>query len=180
MTVENYKTAKLTYIHDPTTGMGSPTLRRVFQPSLLPFSIETNPGWAATETLDSSMTYALVFRNPKDPAQLEMSVTMRPALVGTVDSAMWRNFKKKAEMAFGSHGIATHSIGDFLVADTATRRYIKAGYEFVSKNADSSLDYVAAFLTPRAILLMLAPMSDPNQQLDFQYFQAIARSFKLD
>ena len=180
MYVETYKTAKLTYIHDPTTGMGSPLLRREFRPSLLPFSIQTNPGWAARETLDSSMTYALVFRNPQDPAQLEMSITMRPASVGNVDSTTWQNFKQKAEIAFGSHGVATRSIGDFQVNDTATRRYIKAGYEFVSKNADSSLDYVAAFLTPRAILLMLAPLDQPNQQLEFQYFEAIARSLKLD
>jgi len=180
MNVEAYKTARLTYVHDPTTGMGSPTLRRRFQPSLLPFSIETNPGWAATETLDSSMTYALIFRDPTQPGKLELSLTMRPALVGVVDSGMWRNFKQKAEMAFGAHGIATRSIGDFQMDDVPTRRFIKAGYEFVSKNADSTLDYVAAFLTPRAILLLLAPLDDPNQQLQFQYFQAIARSLKLE
>ncbi len=180
MKVEAYKTARLTYVHDPTAGMGSPTLRRRFQPSLLPFSIETNPGWSSTETLDSSMTYALIFRDPTQPRKLEMSLTMRPALVGVVDSSMWRNFKQKAEMAFGAHGIATHSIGDFQMDDKPTRRFIKAGYEFVSKNADSSLDYIAAFLTPRAILLLFAPLDEPNQQLQFQYFQAIARSLKLE
>ncbi len=179
MNVAGYKPAKLTYVHDPTAGMSNPTLRRRFSPSLLPFSLETNPGWASTETLDSSMTYALVFRDPSHPGTLAMSLTMRPAMVGVIDSASWKNFKQKAEMAFGSHGIATRSIGDFQMADTSTRRYIRAGYEFVSKNADSSLDYVAAFLTPRAILLMLAPLDEPNQQLQFQYYQAIARSFKL-
>jgi|GEM_PF-2206689 len=180
MSVEAYKTVRLTYIHDPTTGMGSPTMRREFRPSLLPFTIETNPGWASTETLDSSMTYALVFRDPAAPGKLELSLTMRPAIVGIVDSAMWVNFKKKAEIAFGSRGIATRSMGDFQVTDVPTRRFIKAGYEFVSKNADSSLDYVAAFLTPRAILLLLAPLDEPNQQLQFQYFQDIARSLKLE
>ncbi|SRR5579883_424160 len=180
MNVDAYRNVKLTYVHDPTAGMGSPTLRRLFKPSLLPFSIETNPGWASTETLDSSMTYALVFRDPNQPNKLEMSITMRPAFVGVVDSSMWQNFKSKAEVAFGTKGIATHSIGDFQVEDTATRRYIKGGHEFVARNADSTLDYVAAFLTPRAILLMLAPMDEPNQQLEFEYFQAIARSFKLE
>jgi hypothetical protein len=180
MYVAKYKTLHITYVHEPATGMGAPTLRREFKPTLLPFSIETNPGWGSTETLDSNMVYALVFRDPQKPDKLEISLTMRPALVGVIDSAAWRNFKQKAELAFGSRGIATHSIGDFQVADTATRRYIKAGYEFVSKNADSSLDYVAAFLTPRAILMLLAPMDAPNQQLQFQYFQAIARSLKLD
>jgi hypothetical protein len=180
MNVEAYKTTRLTYVHDPTTGMGDPTLRRRFQPSLLPFSIETNPGWASTETLDSSMTYALIFRDPAPPNKLEMSLTMRPALIGVVDSTMWRNFKQKAEIAFGAHGIATRSIGDFQMDNVPTRRFIKAGYEFVSKTADSTLDYVAAFLTPRAILLLLAPLDDPNQQLQFQYFQAIARSLKLE
>ena len=192
MNVEAYKTARLAYIHDPTAGLGDPTLRREFKPALLPFTIETNPGWASTESLDSSMTYSLIFRDPNGQSstpdersstpvgKLDMSLTMRPALVGVVDSAMWRNFKQKAEIAFGAHGIATRSIGDFQMDDVPTRRFIKAGYEFVSKNADSSLDYVAAFLTPRAILLLFAPLDAPNQQLQFQYFQAIARSLKLE
>jgi hypothetical protein len=176
MNVESYQSARLSYKNNPTAGMGSPTLRRRFQPSLLPLSIETNPGWSATETLDSSMTYALVFRNPAQSGKLTLSLTMRPASVGIIDSAMWKNFKMKAETAFGAHGVATSSIGDFEVADSASRRVIRAGYEFVSKNVDSSLNYVAAFLTPRAILLLLAPMDEPNQQLQVQYFEAIARS----
>jgi hypothetical protein len=180
MNVEKYKTAKLTYLHDPTTGMGSPTLRRRFQPTLLPFSVETNPGWAVTETLDSTMVYALVFRDPTNPNKLAMSITMRPALVGRVDSAMWENFKSKARTAFGSRGIAVNSIGDFQVDDLLTRQFIKSGYEFVSKNQDSTMDYVAAFLTPRAILLMLAPLDAANQQLQYDYYRAIARSLKLE
>ncbi len=180
MNVEAYKTARLMYIHEPTAGMETPMLRRRFQPSLLPLSIETNPGWSSTETLDSSMTYALVFRDPTQPGKLEMSVTMRPATVGVIDSNTWRNFKRNAEGAFGAKGIATRSIGDFQVNDIPTRRYVKAGYEFVSKNEGSSLNYVAAFLTPRAILLLLAPLDEPNQQRQFQYFQAIARSLKIE
>ena len=180
MNVEKYKTAKLTYLHQPVTGMGSPTLRRRFQPTLLPFSVETNPGWAAMETLDSTMVYALVFRDPTKPDKLAMSITMRPALVGRVDSAMWENFKSKARVAFGSRGIAVNSIGDFQVDDPLTRQFIKSGYEFVSKNQDSTMDYVAAFLTPRAILLMLAPLDAANQQLQYDYYRAIARSLKLE
>ena len=132
MNVEAYKSARLKFIHDPTTGMGSPTLRRRFKPTLLPFSIEANPGWASTETLDSSATYALFFRDPRDTDKLAMSLTMHPALVGTADSAMWQNFKSKAEMAFGEKGVATSSIGDFEVTDTATRRIVKGGFEFIS------------------------------------------------
>jgi hypothetical protein len=177
---EAFKSLHLSFNHAPTTGMGSLTLRRHFQPTLFPFSIETNPGWSATETLNSSLTYALVFHDPTHAGKLEMSLSMHPASIGIVDSAMWKKFKMKAEAAFGSRGVATSSIGDFTVTDTATRRIIKAGYEFVSKNADSSLDYVAVFLTPRAILMLLAPIDQPNQQLQVQYFQAIARSLKLD
>jgi len=180
MNVEAYKSARLKYIHDPTTGMGSPTLRRQFKPALLPFSIETNPGWSSTETLDSSAAYALIFRDPRHTETFSMSLTMRPALVGAVDSAIWQNFKSKAEMSLGAKGIATSSIGDFQVADTATRRIVKGGYEFISKNPDSSLVYDAAFLTPRAILLMLAPLDEANQQLQLIYFQAVARSLKLE
>ena len=180
MNVEAYKTAKLEYIHAPTTDMGNPMLRRKFQPSLLPLSIETNPGWISSETLDSSMTYALVFRDPTQPGKLEMSLTMRAANVGLIDSITWRNFKRNAEGAFGAKGVATHTIGEFQVNDIPTRRYVKAGYEFVSRNADSSLDYVAAFLTPRAIMLLLAPLDEPNQQLQLQYFEAIARSLKIE
>ena len=65
MNVEAYRKARLFYFHDPTAGMGSPTLRRRFKPTLLPFSIETNPGWASTESLDSTAAYALVFRDPR-------------------------------------------------------------------------------------------------------------------
>jgi hypothetical protein len=180
MNVEAYKTAHINYVHDPTAGMGSPTLRRRFKPTLLPFSVETNPGWASTESLDSSATYALMFRDPRHTEKLAMSLTMHPAIVGVVDSTMWQSFKSKAEMSFGEKGIATSSIGDFQVADSATRHIIKGGYEFISKNSDSTLDYVAAFLTPRAILLMLAPLDEANQQLQFIYFQAIARSLKLE
>ena len=180
MNVEKYRTAKLTYVHEPTTGLGNLTLRRRFTPSLLPFSIETNPGWGSTETLDSSGTYALVFRDPQHPATLELSITMRPAIVGRVDSAMWSNFKKKALLAFGAKGVAVSSEDDFLVDDSLTRRYIQAGFEFVSMNQDSSLDYVSSFLTPRAILLLMAPFDQPNQQLEYDYFRAIARSLKLE
>ncbi len=180
MNTEAYKSIHLNFTHAPTTGMGSPTLRRRFEPTLLPLSIETNPGWSVTETLDSSLTYALVFHDPTQSGKLEMSLAMHPASVGVVDSAMWNHFKIKAEMAFGAHGMPTSSIGDFQVADTASRRILKAGYEFISKNADSSLDYVAAYLTPRAILLLLAPIDEPNQQLQIEYFEAIARSLKPD
>ena len=180
MSVEKYKTSKITYVHEPLTGMGSPTLRRRFQPTLLPFSIETNPGWASTETLDSTMVYALVFRDPTKLDKLEMSITMRPVPVGKVDSAMWENFKSKARIAFGSKGVAVSSIGDFQVDDIHTREFIKSGYEFASKNQDSTMDYVAAFLTPRAILLLLAPLDEPNQQLQYDYLRAIARSLKLE
>jgi hypothetical protein len=180
MNAKTYKAIHLNFNHAPTTGMGSPTLRRRFQPSLLPLSIETNPGWSATETLDSGLTYTLVFHDPTRAGKLEMSLAMHPASVGVVDSAMWNHFKMKAEMAFGAHGMPTSRIGDFQVVDTTSRRIIKAGYEFVSKNVDSSLDYVAAYLTPRAILLLLAPIDQPNQQLQIEYFEAIARSLKPD
>ncbi|HWF43253.1 MAG TPA: hypothetical protein VG537_01300, partial [Candidatus Kapabacteria bacterium] len=179
MNVEKYKTAKLTYIHEPTTGMGSPTLRRRFQPTLLPFSIETNPGWQAAETLDSTMVYSLLFRDPAKQ-ELAMSLTLRPAIVGRIDSAMWEHFKSQARIAFGSKGVAVNSIGDFQMDDPVTRRFIKAGYEFVSKNQDSTMDYVATFLTPRAILMLMAPLDANNQQLQYDYFRAIARSLKLD
>ncbi|MDP4234209.1 MAG: hypothetical protein Q8913_12700 [Bacteroidota bacterium] len=180
MDVQKYHTARLTYVHDPTAGPGAPTLRRPFQPSLLPFSIETNPAWGGIETLDSTGTYSLIFRDQLEPKKVAMSLSMRPTLVGTIDSATWRNFRMKAEMAFGAKGVATSSIGDFQVDDLATRKYIRGGYEFVSKTGDSTVDYVAAFLTPRAILLLFAPMDMPNQQLQYAYFRAIARSLKLD
>jgi hypothetical protein len=180
MDVRKYKTAKLIYVHVPTTGLGNLTMRCRFSPTLLPFSIETNPGWGSTETLDSTLTYALVFHDPQHPEKVEMSISMRPTFVGRIDSATWQNFKQKAQMAFGSKGVAVNSGNDFQVDDVATRRYIKAGFEFVAKSRDSTLDYVGAFLTPRAILLMMATMDEPNQQLQYDYFKAIARSLKLE
>ena len=65
-----------------------------------------------------------------------------------------------------------------------TRRWVKAGYEFASKHPisekDTAIEYVAAFLTPRAILLLLAPLDEPNQQLEYEYFRAVARSLRLE
>ncbi len=180
MDVQKYHTAHVSYTHEPTVGSGAPTLRRPFKPTLLPFTIATNPAWGATETLDSSGTYSLIFRDPERPKRLAMSLSMRPALVGQVDSAMWKNFRLKAEMAFGARGVATNSIGDFQVDDVPSRTYIKGGYEFVSKTGDSTLDYVAAYLTPRAILMLFAPLDLPNEQLQYDYFRAVARSLKLE
>lgn len=179
MNVEKYKTASLMYIHEPSTGLGSPTLRRRFTPTLLPFSIETNPGWRSTETIDSSMVYALVFRDPTDAAKLEMSVTMRPAGVGNIDSSLWESFKNKARLAFGAKGIAVGSEQEFQVEDSLTRRVIKSGYEFIAKNPDGSYEYVATFLTPRAILLLFAPLPDDQEKLYYSYMRSIARSFAL-
>ncbi len=180
MNVEKYRSAKLAYYHEPTSGLGNETLRRRFIPTLLPLTLEANPGWGSTETLDSSGTYALTFRDPRQPTRLELSVTLRPALVGKIDSEMWKNFKMKAELAFGAKGIAVSSENDFNVHDSVTHRFIREGFEFVARNQDSTLEYVAAFLTPRAILLLLAPFNQPNQQLEYDYFREIARSFKLD
>jgi hypothetical protein len=180
MDVQKYHTARLTYIHEATATGGTPMMRRQFKPSLLPFTIETNPDWMSTETLDSSGTYSLVFRDPDQPKKLMLSLSMRPALVGKVDSATWRNFKSKAEMAFGEKGVATSTIGEFQVADIPTRRYITEGYEFASKTSDTTIDYVAAFLTPRAILLLFAPLNLPNKELELDYYKAIARSLKLE
>ena len=133
MNTEPFRAAHLSFNHAPTTGMGSPTLRRRFHPTLLPLSIETNPGWSATETLDSNVTYALAFHDPTEPRKLELSLTMHPADVGVIDSAMWNHLKIRAETAFGARGVATSTIGDFQVADSASRRIIKTGYEFISE-----------------------------------------------
>jgi hypothetical protein len=179
MNVEKYRTASLTYIHEPLTGLGNPTLRRRFTPTLLPFSIETNPGWRSTETIDSSMVYALVFRDPADPAKLEMSITMRPAGVGSIDSALWQSFKSKARIAFGTKGIAVGSESEFQVTDEETRKVIRSGYEFVAKNPDGSFEYVATFLTPRAILLLFAPLPSESENVYYTYLRSIARSFAL-
>lgn len=179
MNVEKYRTASLTYIHEAVTGLGNPTLRRKFTPTLLPFSIETNPGWRSTETLDSSRIYALVFRDPADPAKLELSITMRPAGVGSIDSTLWQNFKNKARIAFGTKGIAVGSEAEFQVTDEATRKIIRSGYEFVAKNPDGSFEYVATFLTPRAILLLFAPLPNESDNTYYTYLRSIARSFTL-
>jgi hypothetical protein len=179
MNVEKYKTAALIYLHEPTTGLDNPTFRRKFTPTLLPFTIETNPGWRATETIDSSMVYALVFRDPADASKLEMSITMRPAGVGNIDSSLWRSFKNKALLAFGAKGIAVGSEAEFQVADPSTRSVIRSGYEFVAKNPDGSFEYVATFLTPRAILLLFAPLPNDKENLYYSYMQSIARSFAL-
>ena len=186
MDVTPYHSARIGIVHEPEMGLSNQTLRRRFFPDLLPISLEVNPGWSSFETLDSSVTYVMLFRDPSGAAHegvagvAEMSLSMKPAFVGLVDSAEWEGFKTKAQIAFGTRGIATSTASDFAVEDSASRSVLRAGFEFVAKTADSSLLYVASILTPRAIVLMMAPLDQPNQQLQFDYLRKIARSMRYE
>lgn len=179
MTVKRFAQAKISSVHQPTTGLGNPLLRRRFRPDLLPLTIETNPGWQTSEQIDSTGVYALVFTDPTAPTNVKLTVTVRASALGSIDSAAWEGFKQQARVAFGSKGIAVNSLGDFLLDDPKARVYLPGGYEFVTKSDDGRMEYVAAYATPNAVILLLAPLSEPSPSAEYEYFRAIARSFSV-
>ena len=63
MDVTPYHSARIGIVHEPEMGLSNQTLRRRFFPDLLPISLEVNPGWSSFETLDSSVTYVMLFRD---------------------------------------------------------------------------------------------------------------------
>ena len=89
-----------------------------------------------------------------------------------------KDCKRRRELPFASHLIYPLIYDDLRPEEREVA--ITAGYEFASKTSETSMDYVAAFLTPRAILMLFAPLDMPNKELQFEYFKAIARSLKLE
>jgi hypothetical protein len=178
MNVERFAGTRIDRVKEPESGLANPLLRRVFKPSLLPFSLEANPGWRSREQFDSTGIYSLSFMHP-ETNQLMMTLTMRSASVQEIDSASWANFKEQARRTFGERGIPVNSLGDFAVDDPATRSVVRAGYEFLAIREDKGMEYIAAYLTPKAIILMMAPLIEPAPSAEYDYYRMIARSFKL-
>jgi hypothetical protein len=178
MNVERFASTRVDRIHEPQAALINPLLRREFKPSMLPLTLETNPGWRVREQFDTSGTYSLTYLDPETSA-IKLTLTMRSASVQEIDSASWANFKEQARQTFGDRGIPTNSVGDFLVDDPSTRRIIRAGYELLAKREDGGMDYIAAYLTPKSIILMMAPLTEPAPSAEYDYFRSIARSFKL-
>lgn len=178
MNVERFASSRIDHVYDPQAGLNNPLLRRRFSPKLLPLSLEVNPGWRGREQFDSSGTYSLVFTHPENASDVKLSVTMRAASVSDIDSASWSDFKTKARQAFGDQGAPTSSIGNFLVGDIPTRSVLRGGYEMLAKRPDGSFDYIAAMLTPKAIVLIMAPLKEaPSAEYD--YVRSIVRSFQV-
>ncbi len=179
MSTERYELACYIFIHQPTTGLGSALLRRTFIPKLLPFTLETHPGWLGIESLTASGIYSLRFIDPKDSTRTFLNITINPVAFRTMDSSEWERFKDHARLAFGMKGVAVNSLGDFDVLEFAARRVIEHGYEFLSKQPDESLDYVATYMTPHAIILMMAPLERDVPADKYEFYRSIARSFRL-
>jgi len=179
MNMERYADAKYEAIHEPTNGLGSQLLRRAFRPNLLPLDLETNPGWRGIETMNSRGVYSLRFVDPKDSTKTFLSISINPVAFRTLDSMQWEEFKDRARVAFGTKGVAVSSIGDFEVQQPAARGIMEHGYEFLSKSPDDALDYVATYMTPHAIILMMAPIERSVPADKFEFYRAIARSFRL-
>lgn len=177
MNLSNYQNSSLTYIHKPTTGMGQETLRREFTPNLLPFRMELNPGWRTREEIDTNGIYSLTCQDPRDE-RLQLSLTLKPTGALQLDSAQWEAFKLSAKAAFGAKGIAVNQGGDFQVADQAAKGIVLAAHEFLAER-EHGVDYVAAYLTPRAIMLLVAPLPEGDYVPRLEYLRAIARSMKL-
>ncbi len=179
MDMERYTLASYRYVHQPTSGLGSELLRRTFVPKLLPVTFETHPGWLGIEEVDSRGIYSLRFQDPKDSTKTFLSLTINPVAFRRLDSSLWEEFKDHARVAFGMKGIAVNSLGDFEVLESAAHQVIERGYEFLSKQSDEGLDYVATYITPHAIILLMAPMDRSVPADKFEFYRAIARSFRL-
>lgn len=178
MTTQQYRPAKVEYLHQPITAIGNLNLRQAFRPELIPLTLEAHPGWLGREELDSTDVYSLTFRDPDHPDVIFLSLTIRPTAPTRFDSTSWNMFKERAKVAFGEKGVGVKELGDFVMDDAPTRHLIKAGYEFVAKQ-NGNMEYVASYLTPRAIFLLMAPLSEDADQARLEYFRAIARSFKV-
>jgi hypothetical protein len=177
-----YSKTRLAFLYPPTAGLGALRLRRRFEPRLLdPITLETNPGWQSQEILDTNGIYSLIFQNPRATEKIYLTLTVRPAPhnLEHLDSAYWESFKNGARVTFGKLGIAINSLGDFQVENVQTRSMFLTGYEFLAKRKDGSLDYVATFLTPEAVVLLIAPLQSDLEASELEYFRAIARSFSL-
>ena len=178
MSTERFGNTRIDKVREPESNLAHPLLRREFKPALLPLSIDVNPGWRSREQFDTSGTYLLSFNHPTTN-ELELTVTVRSASIADIDSGSWEQFKEQARITFGERGIAVNSVGDFAVEDPAARSTLKAGYELLAKREDGGTDYIAAYLTPKAVILLMAPLSEPAPSAEYDYFRAIARSFRL-
>ncbi len=178
MSVEKFAGTRIDRVIEPESRLVNPLLRRRFDRSMLPLSLEVNPGWRSREEFDSSGIYSLSFLHP-ETNQLKMTITMRSASVQEIDSATWTNFKDQARRSFGERGIPTNSVGEFVVDDPASRSVVRAGYEFLALREDKGVDYIAAYLTPKSIILIMAPLTEPAPSAEYDYFRSIARSFKI-
>jgi len=179
MSMDRYTFASYHYVHQPTSGLGSELLRRTFVPNLLPITFETHPGWLGIESVDARGIYSLRFQDPRDSTKIFLSLTINPVAFRTLDSSQWEEFKDHARVAFGMKGIAVNSIGDFEVLESAAHPVVEHGYEFMSKQSDEVLDYVATYITPHAIMLLMAPMDRSVPADKYEFYRAIARSFRM-
>jgi hypothetical protein len=178
MSVEKFAGTRVDRITEPESRLVNPLHRRRFSNSLLPLTLEVNPGWRSREQFDTTGIYSLSFLHP-ETNQLKLTITMRSASIQEIDSATWTNFKEQARRTFGERGIPTNSLSEFVVEDPASRRVVRAGYEFLAVRDDKGLDYIAAYLTPNSIMLLMAPLTEPAPSAEYDYFRAIARSFKI-
>jgi hypothetical protein len=178
MNVERFSGTRIDHVTEPESRLVNPLLRRRFGKTLLPLTLEVNPGWRSREQFDTTGIYSLSFMHP-ETNELKMTLTMRSASITDLDSATWTNFKEQARRTFGERGIPTNSLGEFVVDDPASRSVVRAGYEFLALREDKGVDYIAAYLTPRSIILMMAPLTEPAPSAEYDYFRLIARSLMI-
>jgi hypothetical protein len=178
MNVERFAGTRIDRVREPESRLTNDYLRRTFKPTLLPLSLEVNPGWRSREQFDTSGTYSLSFFHP-ETNEMKMTITMHAASIQDIDSATWEHFKQQARQSFGERGIPVKSLSDFAVDDPETRSVVRAGYEFLSLREDKGMDYIAAYLTPKSIILLMAPLSEPAPSPDYDFYRVIARSLKL-
>ena len=177
MKLGRYRNARMIFESKPTTGLGSEFLQRKFVPRLLPLTLSTNPGWRVIETIDSAGVYAIQFVDPKDSNLLYLSLTVTPTDdLERFDSTRWEGFKEQARVAFGAKQVRINSLSDFGVEDPATRSVVQRGYEFLAKDPLQDISYVATYRTPRAVILMLAPLGNEVIAEKLAYCRAIAKS----
>ena len=176
--VSTYDTVSFFVEHPSTAGMGNPLLRRKFKPRLLPFTIETNPGWSCREILNAQHVYSLDFIDPTDSSLPIYSMVFTPIEAGNVDSVAWEHFKLHVVTDFGNRGYAVRPLNDFVQTDAKARSIIGRGWEFISRSKDTVYEYHAMYLLPHDALLVSAPLGMTVDASSLKYFESVARSFK--
>ncbi len=166
----NAQTKKI--VHPPQAGTGLPGLIRPFSPELAHYTIPLDPSWVLTETYDSSRGLAtLVGTMPDDSLVLMFKCISRPANGNTLTSGQWGSLKDQLRSGYGDRKVGTMVLFDTTLIGHPVRGVI-AIFEILARMPDH-LEFAAAVVTTREILLITAPIVTEEAAQRISYYRSI-------